>query len=37
VIPAHTPRFYAAEDSVFVGAAVLAECARVASAELRAG
>ena len=34
VIPAHTPRFYAAEESVFVGAAVLAETARVASAEL---
>lgn len=30
-IPAHSPRFYAAEDSIFVGAAVLAECARVAS------
>jgi amidohydrolase len=34
VIPAHTPRFYAAEDSLFVGALVLAECARVASAAL---
>lgn len=32
VIPAHAPRFYAAEESIFVGAAVLAECARVASA-----
>lgn len=31
VIPAHAPKFYAAEDSIFVGAAVLAECARVAS------
>jgi amidohydrolase len=31
-ILAHTPRFYAAEESVFVGAAVLAESARVASA-----
>jgi amidohydrolase len=31
-IPAHTPRFYAAEESVFVGAAVLAETARIASA-----
>ena len=34
VIPAHTPRFYAADESIFVGAAVLAETARVASAEL---
>ena len=33
-IPAHAPRFYAAEESIFVGAAVLAECARVASAAL---
>jgi hippurate hydrolase len=33
-IPAHSPRFYAAEESIFVGAAVLAETARVASAEL---
>ena len=31
VIPAHSPRFVAAEESIFVGAAVLAECARVAS------
>jgi hippurate hydrolase len=31
-IPAHSPQFYAAEQSIFVGAAVLAECARVASA-----
>jgi len=31
VIPAHAPKFYAAEESIFVGAAVLAECARVAS------
>ncbi|PYO76029.1 MAG: hypothetical protein DMD67_09740 [Gemmatimonadetes bacterium] len=30
-IPAHSPRFYAAEESIFVGAAVLAETARVAS------
>ncbi len=36
VIPAHTPRFYAADESIFVGAAVLAETARVASAELAA-
>jgi hippurate hydrolase len=34
VIPAHAPKFYAAEESIFVGAAVLAECARVASQEL---
>ena len=33
VIPAHTPTFQAAESSIFVGAAVLAECARVASRE----
>ena len=33
-IPAHAPRFYAAEESIFVGAAVLAECARVACREL---
>ncbi|HEX5631647.1 MAG TPA: M20 family metallopeptidase, partial [Gemmatimonadales bacterium] len=32
-IAAHSPRFYAAEEVIFVGAAVLAECARVASAE----
>lgn len=31
-IPAHSPRFYPAEESIFVGAAVLAECARVAVA-----
>lgn len=34
-IPAHSPRFYAAPESIFVGAAVLAEAARIASAELR--
>jgi amidohydrolase len=34
-IPAHTSRFYAADGSVLVGAAVLAETARVASAALR--
>jgi amidohydrolase len=28
---AHSPRFHAAEDSIFVGAAVLAEAARIAS------
>lgn len=34
VIPAHAATFYAAEPSIFVGAAVLAECARVASEAL---
>jgi len=34
-LPAHSPRFTAAEESIFVGAAVLAETARVASAALR--
>ncbi len=34
VIPAHSPQFVAAESSIFVGAAVLAETARVASAAL---
>ncbi len=34
VIPAHAPYFYAAEESIFVGAAVLAEAARRASAAL---
>jgi len=34
VIPAHAATFYPAEESLFVGAAVLAECARVASAAL---
>jgi hippurate hydrolase len=34
VIPAHTPQFYAAEESLFVGAAVLAEAARVAASDL---
>ena len=33
---AHSPRFTAAEESIFVGAAVLAESARVASAALAA-
>lgn len=33
--PAHSPTFAPAEDCLFVGAAVLAECARVASRELR--
>jgi amidohydrolase len=36
-IPAHAPKFYAAEDSIFVGAAVLAETARIASLELSGG
>ena len=31
VIAAHSPRFYPAEESIFIGAAVLAECARVAT------
>ena len=35
-IPAHAPTFYPAEESIFVGAAVLAECARVASRSLSA-
>ena len=30
-VPAHSPKFYPAEESIFVGAAVLAECARVAT------
>ncbi|MFN8668477.1 MAG: M20 family metallopeptidase [Gemmatimonadaceae bacterium] len=33
-IAAHSPRFYAADGSIMVGAAVLAECARVASEAL---
>jgi hippurate hydrolase len=33
-IPAHSPRFYAAEESIFVGAAVLAESARIDSRAL---
>jgi amidohydrolase len=36
MIPAHSPRFYAAEESIFAGAAVLAECAREASGSLGA-
>ena len=32
--PAHSPGFIAAEESIFVGATVLAECARVASENL---
>ncbi len=34
VVAAHSPQFYAADESVFVGAAVLAATARVASAAL---
>ena len=34
VIPAHSPNFYAAEESIFIGAAVLAETARVAARAL---
>ena len=37
IIPAHAPTFYPAEESLFVGAAVLAECARGASRDLREG
>jgi amidohydrolase len=37
VVPAHAPRFYAAEESLFVGAAVLAETARIASRALHYG
>ena len=36
-IPAHSARFYAAEESLFIGAAVLAETARVASKAIAAG
>ncbi len=36
VIPAHAPTFYPAEESIFIGAAVLAECARTASRALSA-
>ncbi|MCC6317116.1 MAG: amidohydrolase [Gemmatimonadaceae bacterium] len=35
-IAAHSPRFHASEDAIFVGAALLAECARTASRELLA-
>jgi amidohydrolase len=34
-IPAHSPKFFPAEESIFVGSAVLAECARVASSVTR--
>jgi hippurate hydrolase len=33
-IPSHSPRFYAADEAIVIGAAVLAETARVASAAL---
>jgi amidohydrolase len=36
VIAAHSPGYYAAEGALFIGAAVLAECARSASAILAA-
>jgi len=36
-IPAHTPQFHAAEASLFVGAAVLAETARISSLALASG
>ena len=36
VIAAHSPGYYAAEGALFIGAAVLAECARTASALLAA-
>lgn len=36
-IPAHSPKFYAAEDSIAIGSLVLAECARVASARRAEG
>lgn len=35
--PAHSPRFVAAEESIFVGAAVLAECAREAASRIATG
>jgi hippurate hydrolase len=37
VIPAHSPKFYAPDEAIFVGAAVLAETARVAAEELAEG
>jgi amidohydrolase len=37
VIAAHSPEYYAAEGALFIGAAVLAESARLASAELGGG
>jgi hippurate hydrolase len=35
-IAAHSPKFFPAEESIFIGSAVLAECARVASTQLQA-
>jgi hippurate hydrolase len=35
LIPAHTSRFYAADESIFIGAAILAETARIATRSLR--
>ncbi len=35
-IPVHTPRFYAADESILIGSAVLAETARIASRRLAA-
>ena len=37
VIAAHSPEYYAAEGALFIGAAVLAEAARLASAMLGGG
>lgn len=36
LMPAHSPQYYAAEDALFVGARVLAQCARVASEAISA-
>jgi amidohydrolase len=36
-VAAHSPRFYAADGSIFVGASVLAECARVAASNIATG
>ncbi len=36
-IPLHASRFYAADEAIFVGSAVLAETARIASARLAVG
>lgn len=35
IIPAHSSKFYAHDGAIFVGAAVLAETARIAAAELK--
>lgn len=34
-VAAHSPHFHAADDAIFVGAALLAECARIAGERLR--